>query len=84
LHKTDAHELFYGTDVIDPLDLVLISVDDHTVEPPDMFERHVPASYADRAPKVVLDDEGNCFWEYAGVRLPNIGLNAVAGRPNDE
>ena len=27
---------------------------------------------------------GDCFWEYAGARLPNIGLGAVAGRPNDE
>lgn len=76
--------MFYGAGVIDPLDLVLISVDDHTVEPPDMFERHVPARFADQAPKVVVDDDGNCFWEYAGVRLPNIGLNAVAGRPNHE
>ena len=70
--------------MIDPLDLVLISVDDHTVEPPDMFERHVPKRYADQAPRVVEDEHGMCFWEYAGLRLPNIGLNAVAGRPNDE
>lgn len=70
--------------MVDPLDLVLISVDDHTVEPPDMFERHVPARYRDEAPRVVEDDDGNSFWEYGGRQLPNIGLNAVAGRPNDE
>jgi predicted TIM-barrel fold metal-dependent hydrolase len=70
--------------MVDPLDLVLISVDDHTVEPPDMFERHVPRAYADRAPRVVETDDGMCFWEFEGLRLPNIGLNAVAGRPNDE
>ena len=23
-------------------DMILISVDDHVVEPPDMFERHIP------------------------------------------
>lgn len=70
--------------MVDPLELVLISVDDHTVEPPDMFERHVPATYRDRAPRVVEDGSGSVFWEYDGMRLPNIGLNAVAGRPNDE
>jgi predicted TIM-barrel fold metal-dependent hydrolase len=67
----------------DTSDLVLISVDDHTVEPPDMFEGRVPAKFADQTPRIVVED-GASFWEYAGLRLPNIGLNAVAGRPNDE
>jgi hypothetical protein len=70
---------------IDPEDLVLISIDDHTIEPPDMFERFVERRYADVAPRVVVDEgTGDCFWEYAGSRQPNIGLSAVAGRPNDE
>jgi predicted TIM-barrel fold metal-dependent hydrolase len=63
---------------------VLISVDDHTVEPPDMFKGRIPAKFADDAPRIVETDDGVCFWEYAGLQLPNIGLNAVAGRPNDE
>jgi hypothetical protein len=25
-------------------DLILVSVDDHVIEPPDLFERHVPAA----------------------------------------
>ena len=70
--------------MIDPLDLVLISVDDHTVEPPDMFKGRVPDRFADDAPRIVEDDQGVCYWEYAGLQMPNIGLNAVAGRPNDE
>ena len=37
-------------------DLILVSVDDHVVEPPDMFDGHMPAKYQDRAPKV--DHEG--------------------------
>ena len=65
-------------------DLVLISVDDHTVEPPDMFEQHVPQRLKDQAPKIVRDDDGHEIWEYGGMRMPNIGLNAVAGRPNTE
>ena len=70
--------------VIDPLDLVLISVDDHTIEPPDMFSGRVPDRFADDAPRIVEDADGTCFWVYDGLQLPNIGLNAVAGRPNGE
>ena len=70
---------------IAPEDMVLISIDDHTIEPPDLFERHVPQRLVDDAPRVVTDERsGDCFWEYAGSRMPNIGIGAVAGRPNDE
>ena len=65
-------------------DLVLVSVDDHVVEPPDMFARHVPATYRDRAPRVVRTATGDDVWEFEGMRRPNIGLNAVAGRPPEE
>ena len=34
-------------------DLILVSVDDHVVEPPTMFENHVPARWKDQAPKSV-------------------------------
>lgn len=33
----------------------MISVDDHVVEPPDLFDGRLPAAYADRAPKVVRE-----------------------------
>jgi len=65
-------------------DLVLVSVDDHVVEPPDMFERHLPAKYRDVGPRIVRRDDGTEVWLYQGRELPNIGLNAVAGRPPDE
>ena len=32
--------------------MILVSVDDHVVEPPDMFERHLPARWHDVAPRV--------------------------------
>ena len=32
---------------------ILISVDDHVIEPPDMFEGRLPKKLADRAPKIV-------------------------------
>jgi predicted TIM-barrel fold metal-dependent hydrolase len=65
-------------------DLIIVSVDDHVVEPPDMFERHLPAKYADVAPKLIHKDDGTDVWSFQGFEVPNIGLNAVAGRPKDE
>src|SRR5246500_5988638 len=63
---------------------VVISVDDHVVEPPDMFVGRLPTALADRAPTVVETDDGNQVWLYEGRTYPNIGLNAVIGRPHEE
>ncbi|MDT3440857.1 amidohydrolase family protein [Pseudofrankia sp. BMG5.37] len=65
-------------------DLILVSVDDHVVEPPDMFDGHIPAKYADQAPKVITRDDGTDAWVFEGQEATNVGLNAVAGRPPDE
>jgi len=61
----------------------VISVDDHLIEPADLFEGRVPAHLADRAPRVVEDDAGVQQWLYEGRLYPNIGLNAVAGRAKE-
>ncbi len=65
-------------------DLILISVDDHLVEPPTMFDAHIPAAFRDQAPKVVRTKDGSDVWKFNGATIPNIGLNAVAGRPKEE
>jgi predicted TIM-barrel fold metal-dependent hydrolase len=65
-------------------DLVLISVDDHLVEPPDLFDHHLPARFRDRAPRVVHTEAGDDVWVFGDTVIPNVGLNAVAGRPKDE
>jgi len=65
-------------------DLIFVSVDDHVVEPPHLFEGRMPAAYADRAPKVIRTDAGDDVWSFEGAMIPNIGLNAVAGRPKEE
>ena len=65
-------------------DMILVSVDDHVVEPPDLFEGRVAAKWADQAPKIVHKDDGTDYWVYEGSQIPNIGLNAVAGRPPEE
>ena len=65
-------------------DLILISVDDHIIEPPGMFEGHLPEKYEDDAPKLVHRDDGTDVWQFRQYTMPNIGLNAVAGRPKEE
>src|SRR5271166_4537295 len=62
----------------------VISVDDHIVEPPDTFTGRLPRKFADRAPKVVDNDSGGQTWMYDGQSLPNVGFNAVVGRPVSE
>ena len=62
-------------------DLILVSVDDHVVEPPDVFVDRVPAKYADLAPKLITMPDGTEAWEYLGNLSMSVGLNAVVGRP---
>jgi len=65
-------------------DMIFISVDDHLVEPPGLFEGRLPARFADRAPRVERTPNGDDVWVFDGQTIPNIGLNAVAGRPKEE
>jgi predicted TIM-barrel fold metal-dependent hydrolase len=59
----------------------IISVDDHLVEPPDMFEGRLPRRLQPLAPKIVEDERGRQYWEFDGQRYTQVGMNAVAGRP---
>jgi predicted TIM-barrel fold metal-dependent hydrolase len=65
-------------------DMIFISVDDHLVEPPHLFEGRLPAKLADRAPRVEHTAAGDDVWIFDHQTIPNIGLNAVAGRPKEE
>ncbi|MEY3512358.1 MAG: hypothetical protein RL486_1023 [Actinomycetota bacterium] len=65
-------------------DYTIISADDHIVEPSHTFEGRLPAKLADRAPKVVEKDDGSETWVYDGMEIPNVGFNAVVGRPVSE
>ena len=65
-----------------PRHVTLISVDDHLVEPPDMFEGRVPAKFTDAAPRVMREDDGATeYWLYDGQQHFKVGLNAVVGKP---
>ena len=58
----------------------VISVDDHVVEPPHLFEGRLPGALQDRAPKIVETRRGHQVWEFEGQRYWQVGMNAVAGR----
>ncbi len=65
-------------------DMIILSIDDHTVEPPDMFERHVPAKYKDRAPRMVRNEQGFEQWLFEGNVIAATGLNATVSWPKAE
>ena len=62
----------------------IISVDDHLIEPADLFDGRMPADLADRAPRVVELEGAKQAWVFDDALYPNIGLNAVIGRPKSE
>lgn len=62
----------------------VISTDDHIVEPPHMWEGRFPAKLQALAPRVVDTDDGGQRWLWLDELIPNVGFNAVAGRPSTE
>ena len=65
-------------------DMIIVSVDDHIVEPPTMYENHLTQAQKAFAPEMRKDENGIDFWLYEGRRSGNIGLNAVVGRVKEE
>ena len=66
-------------------EMVLLSIDDHSIEPPDMYERHVPAKWRDQAPKIVRDDHGVDQWTFQGQATSTpFGMAATVGWPREE
>ncbi|WP_024795301.1 amidohydrolase family protein [Tomitella biformata] len=61
----------------------IVSVDDHLVEHPRVWQDRVPARMKDAAPKI-LEVNGAHQWSYDGGIYPTIGLNAVAGKDPKE
>lgn len=65
-------------------EMILVSLDDHLIEPPTMYDQHLTAEQKRFAPTFHTDEEGRDYWVYDGRRLGNIGLNAVVGRPKSQ
>jgi predicted TIM-barrel fold metal-dependent hydrolase len=62
----------------------ITSVDDHIIEPPNVWTDRIPSKYADVMPRVIIDDKGNEVWAYEHIRISTGGLGASAGRrPED-
>jgi predicted TIM-barrel fold metal-dependent hydrolase len=62
----------------------LISVDDHVLEPPDLFDGRVPQQYAGRMPRVEFDDEAVPYWSIDDNWYPISTPNGAVGRPITE
>jgi predicted TIM-barrel fold metal-dependent hydrolase len=58
----------------------VISVDDHLVEPPWLFEGRLPKHLQDRAPRIVETPTGAQQWEFDDKVFPQLGFNALVGR----
>jgi predicted TIM-barrel fold metal-dependent hydrolase len=57
-------------------DMILVSVDDHVVEPPHLFRGLLPARLQDLAPEVITTQDGANVWTFNGTVIPNVGLSA--------
>ena len=65
-------------------DLIIVSVDDHIVEPPTMWDGHLTQTQKSFAPRLLKDNKGVDYWLFEGRRAGSIGLNAVVGRMREE
>ena len=61
-------------------DMILVSIDDHMIEPPDMFRNHVPAKWQAQMPRVVRTEAGTDQWEFLGQATSTpFGMAATVG-----
>ena len=65
-------------------DMIILSIDDHLIEPPDMFDHHVPKKYAGQAPKLIRTADGNEEWIFQGQTVGVMGLNSTVSWPKEE
>jgi predicted TIM-barrel fold metal-dependent hydrolase len=62
----------------------IISVDDHMIEHPRVWTDRLAAKHQEAGPRIVEDEQGHHVWTFEGGIFPQIGLNAVAGKPPAE
>ncbi len=63
-----------------PADAKLISVDDHLIEPPHLWQRWLPSRFRDNGPRM-LDENGQNVWLFEGRRYEQVASFALAGSP---
>jgi len=65
-------------------DVQIVSVDDHVIEHPNVWQDRLPAKYKEAGPKNLKDEHGQDVWEYEGRRQYSVGLNAVVGKKRED
>ena len=66
-------------------EMILVSIDDHSIEPPDMYKNHLPAKWLDKAPKIVRNAQGVDEWTFQGESTTTpFGMAATVGWTRDE
>jgi predicted TIM-barrel fold metal-dependent hydrolase len=58
----------------------LVSVDDHVIEPPNVWLDRLPAMYHDVAPRMLEDDS----WVYEDKKVPTAGLSVTIGKTKEQ
>ncbi len=62
----------------------IVSVDDHVIEPPGVWQDRVPSRYKDVAPRIIKESDGQEYWVYEDKKTVTGGLGAVAGRRKED
>ena len=61
----------------------IVSVDDHVIEPPNVWMDRLPEKYHDVRPRMITEDDGQEYWVYEDKRMVTGGLGPAAGRSED-
>ena len=62
----------------------ITSVDDHIIEPPNVWVDRIPAKYHDTCLRVITEDDGSEYWVYEDKKMVTGGLGASAGRSPED
>ena len=62
----------------------IVSVDDHVIEPPGVWQDRLPLRYKDVGPRIIKEPGGQEYWVYEDTRTVTGGLGAVAGRRKED
>src|SRR5947199_3278732 len=62
----------------------IVSVDDHVIEPANVWMDRLPSKYKDVAPRIIKESDGQEHWVYEDNKMVTGGLGAVAGRRKED
>ena len=62
----------------------IVSVDDHVIEPPGVWQDRLPSRYKDVGPRIIKESDGQEYWVYEDKKTVTGGLGAVAGRRKED